>query len=176
MTKWSATSTIRAGLATPNSCGTSTKLFRSVENQLPGLRAARRPAARWLDRRIDQLSATNAAFGNVDQARAVNRLLHDHLLPAYRSFHRDLLWHQSDRHLWRPLFLGRAFEALLLQGGPWSETSRIVEGALETLNDYLGYRPVAVLESERQMEPYRHERLRAIPLYIHGVGVAPRHL
>ena len=76
------------------------------------------------------------------------------MLPAYRAFHRDLLWHQSDRELWRPLFLGRAFEAILSQGGPWNETERIVAGALESLNDYLGYRPVAVLESERQMEPY----------------------
>jgi hypothetical protein len=95
------------------------------------------------------------------------------LLPAYRTFHRDLLWHQSDRQLCRPLFVGRAFEAILAQGGPWHETERIVAGALDALNDYLGYRPVAVLESERQMEPYRHERLRPVPLYIHDVGVAP---
>ena len=96
----------------------------------------------------------------MSQARAVVRLLRDHLLPAYRKFHRDLLWHQSDRELWRPLFLGRAFEAILAQGGPWNETERIVAGALETLNDYIGYRPVAVLESERHMEPYAHERVR----------------
>jgi hypothetical protein len=95
------------------------------------------------------------------------------LLPAYRAFHRDLLWHQSDRELWRPLFVGRACEAILSQGGPWHENDRIVAGALDTLNDYLGYRPVAVLESERQMEPYGHERVRPIPLYIHDVGVAP---
>jgi hypothetical protein len=149
------------------------ELFRRTETRCPGGEPPAAVLRDWVESRIDQLLATNAAFGNVDQARAVNRLLHDHLLPAYRSFHRDLLWHQSDEDLWRPLFLGRAFEAILLQGGPWSETSRIVEGALDTLNDYLGYRPVAVLESERQMEPYRHERLRAIPLYIHGVGVAP---
>ena len=88
------------------------------------------------------------------------------MLPAYRQFHRDLLWHQSDAELWRPLFLGRAFEAILAQGGPWDETERIVAGALETLNDYIGYRPVAVLESEQQIEPYAHERVRPIPLYV----------
>ena len=35
----------------------------------------------------------------------------------------------------------------------------------------IGYRPVAVLESQ-QIEPYAHERVRPIPLYIQGVGVA----
>ncbi len=71
-----------------------------------------------LDRRMDELTANASAFGNISQARSVVRLLRDHFLPAYRAFHRDLLWHQSDRELWRPLFLGRAFEAILSQGGP----------------------------------------------------------
>src|SRR4051794_5438397 len=73
-----------------------------------------------LERRIDELTASTSAFGDVSQARSVVRLLCDHLLPAYRTFHRDLLWHQPDCELWRPLFLGRAFEAILSQGGPWS--------------------------------------------------------
>jgi hypothetical protein len=127
----------------------------------------------WLDDRANQLSKSAAAFGDVCQARAAISLLRDHLLPAYRSFHRDLLSHQSDRELWRPLFIGRAWEAILSQGPPWQDTDRITTGALETLNDYLGYRPVAVLESERQMEPYSHEWLRPIPLYVHDVGVSP---
>src|SRR5262249_20346615 len=100
-------------------------------------------------------------------------ILHEHLLPAYRAFHRDLLWHQSDANLWRPLFIARAFEAILSQGGPWDETQRIVQHALDTLNDYIGYRPVAVFESDRHLEPYSHERVRPIPIYIKDVGVAP---
>jgi hypothetical protein len=126
-----------------------------------------------LDERVNRLAGNCSAFGDVSQARGVVRLLRNDLLPAYRTFHRDLLWHQSDQQLWRPLFIGRALEAILSQGGPWTESQRIVEGALEVLNDYLGYRPVAVIESERQMEPYAHERVRPIPLYIHEVGVAP---
>ena len=148
-------------------------LFRSIE---PRCDEKCRPVdvlCAALEGRMAELSACGGPFGDVSQARAIVARLRDHLLPAYRAFHRDLLWHQRDRDLWRPLFLARAFEALLSQGGPWSETDRIVNGALESLNDYLGYRPVAVLESERQMEPYGHERVRPIPLYIHDVGVAP---
>jgi len=125
----------------------------------------------WLVQRMDELELQGGSFGDVSQARAVVRLLGQHLLPAYREFHRDLLWHQKDAELWRPFFLGRAFEAILAQGAPWDETERVVTGALDTLNDYIGYRPVAVLES-RQIEPYPHERVRPIPLYIRGVGVA----
>ena len=126
----------------------------------------------WLLQRIDQLQKESSTFGDVGQARGVVELLRGHLLPTYRKFHRDLLWHQSDRELWRPLFLGRAIEALITQGGPWEETERIVSGALEQLNDYIGYRPIAVLESEQQIEPYPHERVRPVPLFIQNVGAA----
>jgi hypothetical protein len=126
----------------------------------------------WLMGRIEQLRKDSSAFGDVSQARAVVELLRSHLLPTYRKFHRDLLWNQSDRELWRPLFLGRAVEAVLTQGGPWEETDRIVAGSLEQLNDYIGYRPIAVLESEQHIEPYPHERVRPIPLFIRNVGAA----
>ncbi len=147
-------------------------LFREIESRCEKQCQPVAVLCEWLDGRMNQLSSNASAFGDVSQARAVVRLLRDHLLRAYRAFHRDLLWHQPDRDLWRPLFLGRAFEALLSQGGPWEETDRVVAGTLDTLNDYLGYRPIAVLESERQMEPYAHERVRPIPLYIQDVGVA----
>src|SRR5690606_14462326 len=61
-------------------------------------------------------------------------------------------------------------EAVLLQGGPCDETERIVDGALTHLNDFLGHRPVAALESQK-IEPYRHEHVRPIPLDSRGVGV-----
>ena len=162
-----------SGASDPKFLRAISTLFAAVECNCDN---GQQPAAELCDslqRRMNELASSASAFGDVSQARAVIGLLRDHLLPAYRAFHRDLLWHQSDRELWRPLFLGRAFEAILSQGGPWNEMKRIVDGALESLNDYLGYRPVAVLESERQMEPYAHERVCPIPLYVKEVGVAP---
>ena len=162
-----------SGSSDPKFLRNLNSLFRAIEGRTGAEVEPLDVLCAWLNDRADQLSKCTPAFGDVGQARAAISLLHDHVLPAYRAFHRDLLAHQSNRDLWRPLFIGRAFEAILSQGPPWQETERITAGALESLNDYLGYRPVAVLESERQMEPYGHERLRPIPLYIHDVGVAP---
>ncbi|HWY85652.1 MAG TPA: hypothetical protein VNX28_02955, partial [Gemmataceae bacterium] len=92
-------------------------------------------------------------------------------LNAYRDHHALLLAHQTDAELWQPFFLARAFEAVLAQRGPWNETERIVRAALNHLNDYVGYRPVAVLETRQRGEPYDHERVRPLPLYLRGAGV-----
>jgi hypothetical protein len=112
-----------------------------------------------------------SAFRDVHQAEAVLGLVFDRLLPAYRKHHADLLFHQTDDLLFGPFFLARACEAVLAQGGPWEEEERIVKGALRQLNDYVGHRPIAVLESRPRGEPYEHERMRPVPLYLHGAGV-----
>ncbi len=121
--------------------------------------------------------AGSAAFREVDQARAVLSLVFEHVLPAYRAHHAILLAHQPDSFLWQPFFLARVFEDVLAQRGPWQETERIVRGTLRQLNDYVGYRPVAVLENRARGEPYEHERVRPIPLYFAVPGsrtAAPR--
>jgi hypothetical protein len=119
---------------------------------------------------LSQLASQSTAFQDPQQAAQVLDLLLDHLLPGYLEFHRDLLFHQTDATLYRPFFVGRVAEAILLQGAPWDETERITQQALRSLNDYVGHRPVAVLES-RALEPYLHERVRPVPLYVEGAGV-----
>src|SRR5438874_2541273 len=136
-----------SGASDPRFLRALNALFAAVERSCDETQQPACVLCDLLEQRMDELSASASAFGDVSQARIVVRLLRDHLLPAYRAFHRDLLWHQSDRELWRPLFLGRAIEAILSQPGPWNETKRTVDGALETINNYIGYRPVAVLES-----------------------------
>ena len=121
---------------------------------------------------IERLKAAGGAFADVSQAQAIVDLLQNRLLPDYRGFHRDLLFHQNETDLWRPFFLGRACEALLQQGSPWDEGERIVSGALAQLNDYVGYRPAATLSTGDACEPYPHEFVRPIPVYIREAGVA----
>ena len=162
-----------SGAPDPKFLRTINALFASAERQCD---ESQQPAAvffEWLESRMDELNRSSPTFADVSQAKAVVHLLRDNLLPAYRAFHRDLLWHQPDRELWRPLFLGRAWRPFCRRDRLGPKAKRIVDRALETLNDYIGYRPVAVLESDRHMEPYAHERVRPIPLYIKDVGVAP---
>ena len=119
---------------------------------------------------LTALKSASGAFRVATQAEAALDLAFTRVLPEYRHFHADLLFHQSERDLFQPFFLVRVLEAVLAQGGPWEEDHRIVEGALRQLNDYAGHRPVAILETRPRGEPYEHEKVRPIPLYIRGVG------
>ncbi len=128
--------------------------------------------ARRLGQCLDQLRGGSEAFREVEQAEAALELVFKHLLPAYRRHHADLLFHQSDEALFGPFFVGRACEAVLQEGQPWGETDRLVAGALARLNDYVGYRPVAVLRTEQEIQPYTHEFVRPVPIWVRGAGVA----
>jgi hypothetical protein len=126
---------------------------------------------RFLGKSLAELHGQSAAFSQVDQVEAVLGLVFEKTLPAYRQFHADLLFHQTEEGLFQPLFLGRVCKVVLQQGGPWEETDRIVRGTIAHLNDYLGHRPVAVLRTQQKIQPYAHEWVRPIPLFIRGAGV-----
>jgi len=125
-----------------------------------------------LSTELQAVRGTSEVFRQVDQAEAVLKLVFSEALPAYREHHRDLLFHQTEETLFQPLFIGRVFEAVLQQRGTWEQTDRIVSAILHQLNDYIGYRPVAVLRTEQKIQPYDHEWVRPIPLWVRGAGVA----
>jgi hypothetical protein len=139
-------------------------------------RGAERPweeMDRALASRLQELHAAGAgAFREITQADGVLRVTSAQVLPAYRRHHADLLAHRSDAELFQPFFLAKVFEAVLRQRGPWEEHERIVPAALKHLNDFVGHRPIATLETRPEGEPYEHERVRPIPLYLRGAGVA----
>lgn len=127
----------------------------------------------WLQIHLPELAETSSAFRDVNQA---NEILNEtrKLLKAYRNHHVHLLAHLSDSELYQPYFLVRCLEALLQQraiSGPGLSADSI-PAVLARLNDYVGYRPVAILETRPQGEPYNHERHRPVPLYLRGAGVA----
>jgi hypothetical protein len=134
--------------------------------------AAAAGVAALLRERLDALAATEGAFRDARQARAVLDLLFSRLLPAYRAFHGDLLEHQPPGGLERPFFLMAAAQAILTGDPTADDPESAVQAAIGRLNDYVGWRPVAVLENGRLSEPYPHERVRPIPLFINGAGVA----
>ncbi|KAA5545155.1 hypothetical protein FYK55_05635 [Roseiconus nitratireducens] len=136
----------------------------------------------WIGLTLDELSESNTAFADTTQARTIARLLLSELLPAYMDYHRDLLFHQEPEVLFNGFFLARAAEAVLQfyaeddSGGMDAEEDNpladaLVERAILWLNDFVGYRPVAMLEN-RRCQPYPHEFVRPIPLYVRHVGVS----
>ncbi len=128
---------------------------------------------RWLTQSLQELEASGSpAFRDATQVRAAIDVAFGQLPPAYRAHHADLLAHQPDAELFAPFFLVRVCEAVVRQGPPWDETARLVSGALSFLNDYVGYRPIALLETRPNTEFYSHEKIRPIPVYLKGVGVA----
>ncbi|MCE9529736.1 MAG: hypothetical protein K8T89_01135, partial [Planctomycetes bacterium] len=125
----------------------------------------------WLFRQCDLLQQSgNAAFRETTQVRAVLRITFGRALEAYRAHHADLLGHQTEAVLFTPFFLARVCEAVLAQGAPWNEDERIVAGAVRKLNDFVGYRPIALLETRPQTDFYPHEKFRPVPIYFRGVG------
>ncbi len=124
-----------------------------------------------LTQRLAELKQTKDTFRDCKQSEAVLSLTFEKLLPAYRKHHRDLLFHQTDEFLFNSFFIGRAFEAVLQQGPPWSREQEIIGATLGRLNNFIGHRPVATLESQK-IEPYDHEWIRPVPVYIKGAGTA----
>ncbi|WP_425396142.1 hypothetical protein [Aeoliella sp.] len=119
---------------------------------------------------VEQLHQEGGAFAEIGQTQRVMQLVGEYFLPEYRQFHRDLLRHRNDNELWRPLLLGRVFEVVLPRVLEDDLSEHVVAAARDQLDDYIGYRPVPALESQK-IEPYRHEWVRPIPLYVEGAGV-----
>lgn len=119
-------------------------------------------------------SAAEPGFDDVGQAtHAINFALNQ-LLPAYRDHHCNLLFHLQGADFFSPFFVCRLFEATLRAGSlhGWQNKQSLTTAALGTLNHYVGYRPVAVLENDRRAEVYPHERFCPVPLYLRDVGVS----
>ncbi len=152
--------------------------FRSCMNELFEAQEFPADAAALCSHLLQQLKqlqqSGESAFTRTEQAElAIQRSLNV-LLPAYQKHHSDLLFHLNGEQLFQPFFLSKVFEAALVSGSRngWDNEQLFVTDALKDLNDYVGYRPVAILENDRRMMVYDHERFCAIPLYFRDVGSA----
>jgi hypothetical protein len=112
----------------------------------------------------------NPAFRDTKQAQTALDLA-ERALAAYRQHHADLFAHLDDGELFNAFFLARVCEAVLAERAR-ADGPPDVAVVLHRLNDFIGYRPIAVLETRPQGEPYDHERSRPLPLYLQGAGVA----
>lgn len=124
----------------------------------------------WIRAMLVRMSADGGAFADVSLAERYIRLVWSDLLPAYMDFHRDQLFHQRPELLYNGFMLARACGAVLSVGSEHDD-AQIVAAAIEQMDDFVGYRPVAVLENV-DGQPYRHEFISTIPLYIRGAGLS----
>lgn len=113
---------------------------------------------------------SNPTFRETAQAETVIEFVRTRFLPHYLEFHDVLLKHQTEDALFTQFFVARLFETVL---STYSEQNNSLsfESVRAKFDDYLGFRPVAVLESQK-IEPYTKEWTRPIPIYIAGVGAA----
>jgi len=161
-----------SGAADPNFLKNLNELFALVVRQNDTSEPAWRALGGLLRASLARLRGEGEAFRRTEQAEAVLSLTFDHALPAYREYHQDLLFHRADEEVFQPFFIGRMCEAVMQQGSPWDEADRIVRAALARISDYIGHRPVPVLETVQNIQPYEHEWIRPIPLYVRGAGMA----
>ncbi len=135
-----------------------------------------RTAGQWLAHAADELERSgSAAFRDLAHAKLVRQAAFDHVPDLYRAHHADLLAHQPDGNLFTAFFLARAAECALraIAKRPAAGAETLARDAVTALNDYVGYRPIAVLETRAQTEYYTHEKVAAVPVFFAGVGVAP---
>ena len=126
----------------------------------------------WLKSEIEtHQSYPDAKIKNFDQALAVIDLVFENILPSYLRHHKDLLFHQNEEFLFNSFFIARVLENVLKAGSPWDDAKRIKDLTLAELNNFLGHRPVATLESQK-IEPYEHEWIAPVPVYLQDVGTA----
>jgi len=128
--------------------------------------------AEVLAARLATLEASELAFRDAAQVRTVLDIVFMRLPAAYRAFHADLLEHQPPGAGERPFWLMAAIQAAAAADPVGRDPEEVVGEVIKSLNDYVGWRPLAVLENGRLSEPYPHERVRPVPLYVRGVGAA----
>lgn len=174
----------------------STKFLRAlneVGQALDGI--AEQNVPRWkslgrlLWQELDEKAKQSGVFAQNDQARKVLLMTLAYGVPFYRSWHKNLLFHQTEDALFNPFALGEFFGTVLKEKTyqvlnlsterpdfePRANLSPDVLFALQDTvlkyDDYLGYRPIPALHSRQKMQPYRHEWVHAIPLYFQDTGV-----
>ena len=158
------------GSADPKCLAALNTIFGSIHGSSTDERPPWQQCGSMLTDALADLQVSNPTFTDCEQAKKSLELVLE-LLPAYLEFHEDLLFHQHGDDLLNAFFVGRACEVVLkLQHSEVPEASWIETG-IRRLNDFVGYRPVPTLESHKH-EPYPHEFVRPVPLYIRDAGFA----
>lgn len=127
---------------------------------------------------LDRLIADGSAVFRDGSQAARALMVARQAIPGYQAYHAELLGHCAESELFNSFFLVRVLESALrlIHSGGRREGAESA-GTLATqvvrdLNDFVGYRPVALLETRDTGEAYDHEKHRPVPVYVRGAGAA----
>ena len=158
------------------STGSRDVRFAAAWNALYEALAKRGSTEIWRDA-LDALRTELATLAeSVDafrDSRQATRILDsvEEALSEYRIFHRDSLYHQKNEFLFNSLFMARICR-LTTARDVFGDDGNLVADVVRQANDFLGYRPIPVLEGEERHEPNEREWISLVPLYYEGVGAA----
>ncbi len=158
------------------STGSRDVRFAAAWNALYQTLAERGSTEIWRDA-LDLLRTELATLAeNVDafrDSRQASRILDSvaEALNEYRIFHRDSLYHQKNEFLFNSFFMARICR-LTTARDLFGDDGNLVADVVRQANDFLGYRPIPVLEGEERHEPNEREWISLVPLYYEGVGAA----
>ncbi|MEC9094274.1 MAG: hypothetical protein VX438_16305, partial [Planctomycetota bacterium] len=110
---------------------------------------------------LQTFQQANPTFRDTTQANSILTFTEE-FIPAYQDFHAVLLKHQTDNELFSQFFVARLFESVL-ESYSKHEAKLSFSVVRDHFDDYIGFRPVAVLESQK-LEPYPKEWTRPIPI------------
>ena len=92
-------------------------------------------------------------------------------LEEYRLFHVDTLFNIKNALIYNSFFMAK-LSCIVAKIDDDNYGELDAKTVVERLNDYIGYRPIPVLEGEEKHEPNLHEWIAPVPLYYEGAGVA----
>ena len=166
-----------SGAADPRFLQNVNRLFEVLDaDSLRGCPADRvEPTWKALHRSVaktlQELHGRSEAFRQIEQAEAVLGLVFEKTLPGLPPVPRDLLFHQSEE-----IAFSAAVHRPRVRGGAAAGRSVGPDRANRPGRDRTSERlprppPVAVLRTQQKIQPYAHEWVRPIPLFIRGAGV-----
>jgi hypothetical protein len=158
------------------STGSRDVRFASAWNALYETLAKRGSSEIWrdaLDLLRTELATLTESVDAFRDSRQATRILDsvEEALTEYRVFHRDSLYHQKNEFLFNSLFMARICR-LTTARDVFGDDGSLVADVVRQANDFLGYRPIPVLEGEERHEPNEREWISLVPLYYEGVGAA----
>ena len=154
--------------------------FAGTWNDLYRELSARRYSELWkesikaLDAELRDLEKQGGAFSDSAQAKRVLEVLTTSL-NEYLVFHTDSLFSLKASYLYNSLFMAkicRVVVASVVSSEPSTKANSLASDVVREINDFLGYRPIPVLEDGEKHEPNEKEWVAPIPLFLEGAGTA----